>query len=222
MNLNLLDLTTVLRSYGRGVILYAARWDRDAPLALSHLGDTEGDISFNANGATAGFTLPELTGPAMHEADYLGENPVIEFPIFLADPALMAVISPAGSGSAGTTRRRAVAEYTLAIFPEALFLVNDAQGVPQRKQLAFSAGNWTLDGQALTAEQLALLDVATWIWRGFFNRPPRRYLGGAGDAKKNIETVSFQGLHHPGMPEGSMLYSLGDPADSDIDLEGGS
>lgn len=222
-NYNLLDLATILRSYGRGVVLYAPRWDRDGVLALTHLGDTEGDIAFNPNGEVANLTLPELTGPAAHEADYTGENPTLEIPLFLADPALMAVVSPAGSGSAGTSRRRAVVEYTLVVMPEALFMVNNpTTGVPERKQLAFAGGAWTLNGVALTDEQLELLETSLWLWRGYFNRPTRSFKGGAGDAKKNIETVSFQVLHAGYMPEGNMLYTSGDPANAEIDLEGGS
>lgn len=221
-NYNLLDLTTILRAIGRGVVFYAPRWDRATPLALTHLGDTEGDITIATNPEVAGLTLPELSGPAMHDADYTGENPTVEIPLFLADPALLAIVSPIGAAGAGATRRRKVAEYTLAIFPEELFLVNNEAGAPERKQLAFAAGEWTLDGVALTADQLAILGQATWIWRGFFNRPPRSFKGGAGDAKKAIETVSFQGMHHPGMPEGQMLYTIGDPAAADINLDGES
>jgi hypothetical protein len=84
----------------------------------------------------------------------------------------------------------------------------------------FTGGVWTLGGSALSATQLALLDSSFWLWRGFFNRPPRRFLGGAGDARKNIETVSFQAMQHPDMPEGHRLYTTGDPADSSINLDG--
>ncbi len=221
-NYNLLDLTTILRTFGRGVVFSAPRWDRDVPLALTHLGDTEGDISIATNPEVSGLTLPELSGPAMHEADYTGENPVVELPLYLADPALLAIVSPIGSASAGATRRRAVAERMLVVIPEALFLVNNLSGAPERKQLAFAAGVWTLDGNPLSADQIDLLGQATWLWRGFFNRPPRSFKGGAGDAKKNIETVSFQSMHHPGMPEGHMLYTIGDPADAEINLDGES
>lgn len=216
-NLSLLNLADVLRTYGRGVVFRGPRWDPDsgAPIVLSHLGDTEGDIAFAPNAEVAGFTLPELTGPAMHEATYTGENPTLEIPIYLADPALLATVSPKGSGSAGRSSRTTPVEHVLAIFPEALFGEN-------REALVHNAGDWTLGGVPLTAAQLALLDTALWLWRGFFNRPPRRWLGGAGDASKNIESISFQVMHHGGMPEGHKLYTLGDPNEAGIDLEGGS
>lgn len=222
-NYNLLDLTTILRTIGRGVVLSAPRWDRDVPLVLTHLGDTEGDLSIATNPEVSLLTLPELSGPAGHEADYTGENPTVEIPMYLADPALLSIVSPTGGASAGATRRRAVAERTLVIIPESLFLVNNAAGAPERKQLSFTTvGGWKLNGVALSAEQTELLGASFWAWRGFFNRPPRSFKGGAGDAKKNIETVSFQVLSHPGMPEGHMLYTTGDPADADINLDGES
>lgn len=215
--MNLLDLNEVLRTYGRGVVFRGVRWDpgEGSPIVLAHLGDTEGDIAFTPNSEVAGFTLPELTGPAMHEGTYTGENPTLELPLFLADPALLPTVSPKGSAHAGRSARTAVAEHVLVIFPEALF-------GESRAQLTVTAGAWTLGGVPLTAAQLALLDTALWLWRGFFNRPPRRWLGGPGDASKNIESVSFQVMHHPGMPEGHKLYTVGDPHDYAIDLEGGS
>lgn len=216
-NFTLQDLADILRSFGRGVVFRSARWDPELgnPLALTHLGDTEGDIVFNPNAEVVGLTLPEVTGPAMHEGDYTGENPSLELPIFLADPALLPTLSPKGSAHAGRSSRSQVAEHTLAIFPESLFGEN-------REALLCTAGAWTLGGVALTPAQLAILDNALWLWRGYFNRPSRRWLGGPGDARKNIEPVVFNVMHHSAMPEGHKLFTIGDPTDSSIDLEGGS
>ena len=172
-NFTLADVSGVIASYGRGVVFYANKWDAVSPLVMSQLGVTEGDISVNPNGATAGLTLPELTGPIPHEMDYLGENPVIEIPLY------------------------------------------------SDKTVAYdSAGVWTFDGQALTTDQQRLLDASFWIWRAVFNRPTRRFRGGAGDDKKNIETVSTQAMHHPDLPEGHHIYTTGDPFQFDIDLNG--
>lgn len=209
------NLKTIIRSIGRGVVFRASRWDPAAPIAMTFLGDTEGDIVLTPNAAVEKLTLPELSGPAPHEADYTGEAPVLEIPLFLADPTLVALISPSGASSAGRLLRTAAEEHTLVIFPEALFVK-----AKSRKSLAYTAeGGWTLDGVALTSAQLALLDGALWLWRGFFNRPPRSYKGGAGDARKNIESASFEVMNHNDMPEGQMLYTLGDPADYGIELD---
>lgn len=218
-----LDLSAQLRSFGRGVIMYADKWDLVTPLRLTHLADTEGDIVVNTNGEVASLTLPELTGPAAHEMDFTGENPVIEVPVFLADPALHAVISPMGSGSGGRSRRGRPREYTFAVFAEALFVGDDPDtGLPTRRVLNFGGGVWTIDGLPLTADEEALLGNTFWMWRGCFTRPPRSFKGGAGDARKNIETVTIQSLYHPDMPDGHRLYTTGDPADVDINLEGAS
>jgi hypothetical protein len=216
-NLDLLDLAEVLRTYGRGVVFRGPRWDPETgnPIVLSHLGDTEGDMTFTPNAEVAALTLPELTGPAQHEGTYTGENPTLELPLFVADPSLLPILSPKGSAHAGRSGRTAVAEHTLVIFPEALF-------GESRAQLVHNAGAWTLGGEALTPAQLAILDLSVWLWRGYFMRPARRWLGGAGDASKNIEQVSFMVMHHPGLPEGHKLYTTGDPNDYGIDLEGGS
>lgn len=227
----LLDLTTVVRSWGRGVVLYATtdlagtipgRWDPSGPLYLQHLGDTEGDIVINTNPQMDSLTTPELTGPAPHEVDYSGEAPEIEIPLYLADPALEAIISPIGQANAGRSRRSAPREHTLVIMPEGLFLEADGNGVVQSYALAVSGGTWTLNGQALTGAQEALLGASFWAWRAIFSRPAKRFRGGAGNDRKNIETVTAMVCHHPDMPEGHHLYTIGDPYDASIDLEGTS
>lgn len=216
-NFTLKDLAEILRSYGRGVVFRAPRWDPEQgePIALVHLGDTEGDIVFNPQTEVAGMTLPEVTGPAIHEADFTGENPTLELPLFLADPALRALISPKGSRHGGKSYRTAAEEHTLVIFPEALF--GESRG-----EITCTAGVWALDGTPLTSAQLALLDNALWLWRGYFSRPPRSFKGAPGDGKKNIETATFQVMHAPSFPEGNKLWTEGDPTDEGIDLEGGS
>lgn len=224
---DLLDLTTVARSWGRGVIFRAPRWDPTVgALTLTHVGDTEGDIVVNTNPETATLTLPELTGPAGHDMDYLGENPVIEVPMYVTDPAMHALISPSGSAHAGRERRGVVVEHTIVIFPENLWVDPATSRVDRTKvfeAVVASGGHaWEFDGNALSAEKLTLLDSAFWLWRAVFSRPPRRFRGGAGNDRKNIETVTIQGLHHPDMPDGHHLYTTGDPADSGIDLFGSS
>lgn len=221
-NFNLADVSNIIASYGRGVVFYAPKWVPSAgPLAMTQLGVTEGDITITPNGATAGLTIPELTGPVPHEMDYLGENPVIEIPLYLADPALIAICSPSGSAHAGRSRRGPVKEYTLCVFPEALFLVDDSAGIVHDHTVAFDgAGVWSFNGVALDAERSRLLGNALWLWRVVFNRPTRRFRGGAGDDKKNIETVSTQSMHHGDLPEGHHIYTTGDPFAEGIDLNG--
>jgi hypothetical protein len=222
MNYQLADLNAVVRSWGRGVVFRAPKWDPTTPLNLTHLGDTEGDLMVNTNAEVAILTLPELTGPAGHEGDYTGENPVIEMPLYVTDPAMRALISPGGSANAGNDRRGVVEEHTIVLFPELLWLDPVTNRVDRLKILAFAAGAWTFDAAPLSAAKLLLIDDIFWMWRAFFSRPPITFHGGAGDAKKQIETVTLQSLVHPDLPDGSKLYCIGDPADSLINIEGAS
>jgi hypothetical protein len=222
-NFNLASVANLVGSYGRGVVFYADKWDPTAgALVMSQLGVTEGDIVVTPNAATAGLTFTELTGPAKHEMDYLGEDPVVEIPLFLTDPTLIAVVSPSGSQHGGRSRRGSVKEYTLAIFPEALFLQAGVDGIVTDYTVSYDdvTGVWSFNGLALTSQQQAYLDVSLWLWRVMFNRPPRRFRGGAGDDKKNIETVSTQTMHHPDLPEGHHLFTTGDPGEFGITLAG--
>lgn len=222
-NLNLADVSAIVGSYGRGVVFYAPKWDGVAALVMTQLGVTEGDIVVTPNAAVAGMTFPELTGPAKHDMDFIGEDPTVEIPLYLADPALMAVVSSSGSAHAGRSRRGPVKEYTLAIFPEDLFLEADAAGIIITRTVAYSnVGAWTYNAVALTPARAALLAASVWLWRCVFTRPPRRFRGGTGDDKKNIETVTAQVLHHPALPEGHHLYTSGDPylATTPIDIGG--
>lgn len=218
-------------SVGRGLVFYHAdsggdptRWDPEQgdEINLVHLGDTEGDITITPNAEVVGLTLPEITGPAMHTADFTGENPTIEIPLYLADPALLTVISPSASPHGGNSMRQPAREVTLVVLPEGLFLKENADGTKSRATLSFDGGTWEIDGDPLSARQEELLAMAHWFWRCVFNRPPRRFRGGPGNDSKNIETVTAMALHHEAMPEGHALFTVGDPAEASIDIEGGS
>lgn len=221
-NLSLMDVSRILATYGRGVVFEGPVWvPADGPPSLMQVGVTEGDIVANPNAVTAGMTFPELTGPAVHEFDYTGENPTVDIPLYLADPAMIAKFSPSGSAHAGRSRRGPVKAHTLLIIPEAIFLQDDNEGIVHDYVVAWDAnGAWTFNGQALDDERQRFLDASLWLWKVVFNRPPRRFRGGAGDDKKNIETVSAQTMHHPDLPEGHHLYTTGDPFAAGVDLNG--
>lgn len=230
MQYSLLDLETILRRVGRGSIFFATRtaaaadrtpirWDVDQELYLKHLGDTEGDISLVPNSTVANLTLPEISGDAPHEATATGEAPALEFPLFLVDPDLLPIISPRGVSHAGYGRVCDVTDLTLVVFPETLFRESDCTF----EDLEYTtAGGWKLGGVALTPAQLTKLELALWLWRGYFERPTLMWRGGHGDEGKNIEAVRFVSLMHGLMPDGHRLYTRGDPNTQGIDLEGGS
>lgn len=220
MNYSLLDLSAILRSISRGVVFYApTRWDGLTDLALTHLGDTEGEITVAFNEAYSDLTFPEITGPAKHARYVDGEDPVVSIPLFYADPALRAICSPTGNASGGYERRRPVTERTLVIFPEELFF--DEAGSRTYETLAFTGnpGSWTLGGVALTSRQEELLGLAIWFWRGHFTKPGAVFKHDL----KDVQTVNFQVLQTDvplaKIPDGERLYTLGDPADKGINIE---
>jgi len=228
MDYQLNDPDTILKSYGRGVIFYAVDedgdptvWDGTSELNLEPLGLTEGDLNFSPNGNVATLTLPEITGDAIHEAKDLGEAPVLEFPMFLADPDLLPIISPRGSAHAGYSRVCDVAERTIVVFPEELFKVSDDPCL--YGDLAYTlAEGWTLNGTVLTSAQETLLELTYWLWRGYFQRPDTGFRGGHGDDGKALYTASFMVMDNPSLPNGHRLYTRGDPATYGISIEGAS
>lgn len=226
MDLNLLNLETILRKYGRGVVAYAVtapggttptRWDGTSALNLAHLTDTEGDIAFNANGTAANLTLPEIAGEAVFESTYVGEAPTLEIPLFMADPDLLTICSPINAPGSGHIRVREVSERTIVIFPEALFRKTDGTYA----ELTYD-GAWKLDGVALDAAHETLLGHAVWFWRCYFERTQRMFKGGHGNDAKNIVTATVRAMMHPEMPDGQRLYTTGDPAVYSINILGAS
>ncbi len=214
MNYDLLDLTAQVRAIGRGSILYGtgAFPGSGNDLALTHLGDTEGEIGIELNEEYSELTLPELTGAAPHEKYVSGQAPVVTMPLYAADAALRAIVSPTGSASGGYQRRRAVTEYTLAILPEQVFIENDAQVTVGYT----TAGGWTVGGDAATAPQLALLDLSIWFWRGHFTATPPMFRHE--DGGKVVQEVMFHSMHNGAMPNGHHLYTIGRPDQSSIEI----
>lgn len=232
MDIRLLDLEQAAAAMGRGVVLIGVdsayvpgtdvtiadtqRWGRGGELFLAHLGNTEGEITVAAEVATSELTFPEYTGPAAHRRYYDGETVTITIPLFFADPRLRAICSPTGTASGGYSRQRPVREHTLVIMPEQVMYDPVSEAF---EALTWVSGTgWRLGGSALTAEQQRLLDLSMWFWRGSFTRqlPAFRHEDGG----KTIVPVEFSVMHSPEFPEGHQLYTLGDPADAPIDLDG--
>ena len=211
---NLLDLTAQTRAIGRASVFYAtgayayAAAPTGADLTLTHLGDTEGEIDITANEEYSDLTLPELTGPAIHERYVSGESPQITLPMYAADAALRAILSPDGSAHGGNWRRRAVTEYALVIVPEEVFIESNTQAALVYTNTA-GTGAWTVGGDAATAAQLAILDLSIWFWRGHFTKamPIYRFEDGG----KVVKEVTFQAMFNDSMPDGHHLYTVGRP-----------
>jgi len=213
----LLDLQAQLRAIGRGVVFYAEKWDGETNLSLTHLGDTEGEITAEMNESYSHLTLPELTGEAKHRSYVSGEDPVVTLPLFLADPALRAIVSPTGNASGGYQRQRPVKERTLVIFPEELFF-DASEG--EYGDLSYTGTAWQLNGEALSPAQTKLLGQSVWFWRGYFTKPGVAFRHE--DGGKLVESISFQAMQSDlalaVLPDGERIYTLGDPGDKDIDI----
>lgn len=208
------DISAAVRAVGRARVFHCTLWSLAANIARTHLGDTEGDQSVAVNEELVHLTVPELTGPAKHASYVQGADPLVTIPLFLADPALRATLTPlGGTGGAGHSSRREVTYHTLVLIPEELFRNADGElaGI-----LTLDAGTWKLDGVALTAEQQRLLDLSVWLWKGYFVRPPIEFKHGEGG--KLVSQGQFQVCYNAAMPEGEQLFTRGDPADVGIDL----
>lgn len=215
MDFTLLNLQNVLRTIGRGVVFYSNQWV-SGDIALTHLGDTEGEIVATPTASISALTTPELTGDDEIEAYVQGSGFVATIPLYVADPAVRAIISPTGNASGGTSRRQPVLERTLVIFPEELFF--DEVGSREYEVLAYTtAGGWTVGGTALTARQTALLGQAVWIWRGYFLPAPITFRHD--NAGKAVESVTFRAMHDFTKPENHQVYTIGDPADAAIEID---
>jgi hypothetical protein len=210
----LLDLSAQLRAIGRASVFYKAgaytyvASPTGADLTLTHLGDTEGEIGIELNEEYSAMTLPELTGSAMHNRYIAGESPVVTIPLYVADPALRAIVSPTGSASGGYMRRRAVTEYTLVLIPEEVFIEGNAQVALAGTNTAGTMA-WTVGGDAATAAQLSLLGNSIWFWRGHFTKAAPIYKHE--DGGKVVQSISFQSLYNTSMPDGHKLYTIGKP-----------
>ncbi len=193
------DLAATIRHIGRGAVFYqvGAYAGTTNDLTLVYLGDTEGEIGVEENAEFAALTTPELTGPVPRSKYLEGIAPVITIPLLGGDPALDIVVNPAppasGSGGGGYSRHQAVTEYSLVIFPEEVFIEDNAQAVVQYDTIL----DWKVGGDAASATQLALLDKSIFFWRGHFEAITPRYIHA--DGGKLINEVVFHAMHNNGI-----------------------
>ncbi len=203
---------------GKSAVFYSPTpWDfaSDLHSQLQFLGYTEGEVTLPFNETFNMLTTPEYTGDAPHEAYVQGEAPVATIPLYVADPALRAILSPTGGASGGYKRQLPVVKRTLVIVPEALFVGNDPQQ-QEEEELVPTGTGWTLGGVALTTAQQELLEKGMiHIWRGYFQKPQLRWRIEEGG--KIVEPVTFNLMIQSLAPNGHWLYTLGDPYDAGID-----
>lgn len=218
---------------GKARILYAVngplqadvtpvQWDGSGPLWLKELALTEGDMNLEPNPEYSDLKLADYTGPAVLKRYLTGEAPVLTVGLYLADPALLSVISPTATAGVGFESYQPVQLLTLVLIPENAFRTGVGQPF---KTLAYEAGDWTLDGSPYPESQQRFLDQTTWMWAVAPTRAPRNFANANGlSALSQAEFALIQDIYGlPFLPEGAQTYWIGaNPSDIGVDIEGGS
>lgn len=196
-------------------------WDGSSALELKELGLTEGEMQLAPNPEYSDLKLGEYTGPAILKRYYTGEAPVLTVSMFLADPALRAIISPSGTSGAGFESQQPIQLLTLVLFPEMLF--RGAVGEPL-KTLTYVGGAWELDGSPLPESLDRYIGQTVWLWAAAPTRTPLVFQhADGGRALAQAEFAVIQDIYgSPWLPEGAEMYWIGDPVNAGVDIEGGS
>lgn len=198
------------------------QWDGSGELYLKELALTEGDMNLAPNPEYSDLKLQDYTGPAILKRYLTGEAPVLTVGMYLADPALLSVISPTGSSGVGFESYQPVQLLTLVLIPENAFRTGIGQPF---KPLTYTGGEWLLDGDPYPESQDRFLGNTTWMWAVAPTRPPRTFANQNGlGALSQAEFALIQDIYGlPFLPEGAQTYWIGaNPATVGIDIEGGS
>lgn len=227
MDYTLVALNEAALEIGKAVILYATEWDGTADLTLTHLGDTEGAVVFDAQEAIGRLNLPEVYGPGSVRSWVVGADPTLTAPMFLATPALRTLLSPTGDGLIGSGARRPTVRKTLVVFPQTLYY-NATTGKNDAKIRFTTALGWEKSAEAsgdpdafaaLTADETRLLGLSIWIWAAYADRPTVTFEATVEDVVKNIEQVTFHAERPTATALDGAMVMIGDPADYNIDID---
>jgi hypothetical protein len=194
--LNNPDIGSHLRRLGKAFIFAG---DMRTAGGLTYMGATEGPVTAALNPEYNETTFPEETGPAVHESDLMGENPVVTIPLILHNlETTYGVVSATGEPSGGQFGHVPAVETSLLI-------------VPVRQWPTTGAGV-SYDGSAWDPVGI---QRSNWfgITRGYFNKTGVGWEQDGGN--KRIQEVEFRGLydHDEYIPEGLRSYFIGDPVE---------
>lgn len=177
------------------------------------LGQKEGDIEWGGTGPTFNFLeAVEITGPAKHDAVYMGEDPAMTIPLIVpASGSIWATVSPTGVAGGGYSNPQTPAFTSLAIIPDrelggGLKFTPGAPGTWSRL-----AGN----GVGAASGAGAVPKNSLWFWKVSLARGTTRW---SGTALKMILPVAAQVYWRQestvgnAIPEGYHQYLVGDPA----------
>lgn len=220
---SLLDLSAQRYDIGKAAVFYAPYWDGSGNLisALANIGVLEGPIAPTTNETYSDLKLDEQTGDGIVKRTVKGSSPSFEVGVFPSTTAL-SVCSATGSASGGTSRHRAVKEWTIWVVPEALLLKKNATtGIYEPVAITFDGADFLKDGEALSVEDQELFDQSRFYWKGHWSSfiPPMQ----ADDGGKSLGKSTWTSMLDFTKPEGHMLYTTGaDLAASGIDVGGSS
>lgn len=225
---------TAYKDIGRGLVFYSTesavstvpkKWVQADELFLRRLCETHGVIEQTPNTAMQNLTAPELTGEAPLKSYAQGEAPVLTVPMFNGNPDLRKVCSETYNASAGYPHQIPVRQHTVVIMPQQLFF--NAAADPAKYDLVLdpNGGAWTMTAPlgspvALTTEQTRLLGLSVWIWKAHWRKAAIQFAHD--DGGRAVGSSDLVMMIDEDMPEGHQLYTVGDPYDAGIDIEGGS
>lgn len=190
---NFPDIGAHLRRLGKAMVYVG---DMRTEGGLAYLGATEGVVNAQTNPTYNETQFPEETGDAVHEADLMGENPVVTVPLIIHNlQEQMETISSIGSPSGGHFGHQPVNEMSLLLIPY--------RAIVGKTEFGYDGSVWTpadFDRRNLFG-----------ITRGYFRRPGVGYQQDGGN--KRIEEIEFHGLYDLDeyLPDGMRSYFMGDP-----------
>lgn len=195
---NTLSLSEYINQLG---FKYVFAGDPFTVSGMEMLGAIEGAVSVSPSYTLNNYTLPELTGEAVHEAIVMGAGLTVQIPLIMGNSELWSKISPTGTASGGYSTPQSVVETSLIIVPAVNF---PGAGV------SYSGTTWTPTGVDATNT----IQNQITIWRGYFM--PGEMSLSVENGGKVISTVTFTAMHYDANPEGHKLWTRGNPVTAGV------
>lgn len=198
-------LTAALKAMGPAAILAG---DPMTNSGMIHVGEFEGDRTFDVEFTENKLTLPERTGGVPHDATVNVNAASIKgsFVLNSRTTSVWPTISPHGVRGGGSKGFNAVVPTTVLLIPYSELggsLDWDSAGAPA--QWVRTAGN----GAPAAAGAAAAPVNAVWLWKAYpvFTSVPYNFNEGG----KVLVDVTFVAMLDMTKPDGHMVYTLGDP-----------
>jgi hypothetical protein len=190
MSVRLPQLEQYLNALGDVTVLLG---DLNTPGGLSELGAKEGNVRVELNTQINHRTFPEQTGPAIHEAEYKGESPVITIPTIISSATVFGRVHPLGSPGGGRSMPEIVLKTSLVLASTVELRAAEPTG------FAYGGSSWTPQAPV------------NWVWfpTVYLMIPELEWQ--EPEIGKMVSPIQAQVLYTPTWPEGKKLYWIGDP-----------